>query len=204
MRLKTRHLQSRSRSRKRWNNGISWKLCHWRRNWSSCSRSIGISQFRFICLHLFYGSADRIWSPKGISLLKPLRPRLNWSVAPRLSGFDVKPILDWIRPYAEKLPLPEFVVKILSSDTNAGSAGYVAIALIIYKLCTPARYATTVGVSYYVIQYSVRRGLIKPAPSGQQIKARVIKSQSQLNKALRERLNKREEMRKKLKNKKHK
>ena len=120
------------------------------------------------------------------------------------SGFDIKPILDKIKPVAEKLPLPEFLAKIFNSDTNSSSAGYVAIALIIYKLCTPARYATTVGVSYYVIQFSVRRGLIKPAPSGQQIKAQVIKSRTQLNRVLRDRLAKREELRKKSKTKKHK
>lgn len=115
--------------------------------------------------------------------------------------------MDWIKPYAEKLPLPEVVLKILNSDTNASSAGYLAIALIIYKLATPARYATTVGVSFYVIQFSVKRGLIKPAlktAAGQQIKAQVDKSRSKLNKVLRERLIKREELRKKNKHKKQK
>ncbi|XP_054164502.1 uncharacterized protein C18orf19 homolog A-like [Oppia nitens] len=117
------------------------------------------------------------------------------------SGFDVKPILEFIRPYAEKLPLPDFVYKVLNTDTNAGTAGYIAIALIMYKLVTPARYATTVGVSYYTIEFFVKRSLIKPVPSGQQIKAQVIKSRSQLNKVLRERLAKREELRKGFKNK---
>ncbi|CAG2172251.1 unnamed protein product [Oppiella nova] len=117
------------------------------------------------------------------------------------SGFDVKPILDMIRPYAEKLPLPEFVVHILNSDTNASSAGYVAIALILYKLATPARYATTVGVSFYSIEFFVKRGLIKPVPSGQQIKAQVNQSisRSKLNKVLRERLAKKEELRRRAK-----
>jgi len=82
------------------------------------------------------------------------------------------------------------------SDTNSESVGYVAIALILYKLATPARYAVTVGTSFYAIKYFVKRGLIKPAPTGQQIKAQVIKSRANLNQVLRDRLQKRDELRK--------
>ncbi|CAG2115031.1 unnamed protein product [Medioppia subpectinata] len=115
------------------------------------------------------------------------------------SGFDVKSILDVIKPFAEKLPLPEFIINVLNSDTNAGSAGYVALALILYKLASPARYATTVGVSFYSIEFFVKRGLIKPVPSVPAIKAQVTITRSNINNVLRDRMAKREELRKKMK-----
>jgi hypothetical protein len=108
----------------------------------------------------------------------------------------VKPLLEKIKPFVEKLSLPEFIKKPLTSDHSSTSVGYLAIALLLYKLVTPARYAVTVFSSIYAVKYFVQRGLIKAAPTGHQIKAQVIRSRAQFNKVLRERLDKREQLRK--------
>ncbi len=107
----------------------------------------------------------------------------------------MKPLLEKIKPFVEKSPLPEFIKKPLTSDHNSASVGYLAIALLLYKLVTPARYAVTVFTSIYAIKYFVQRGLIKAAPTGHQIRAQVIRSRAQLNKVLRDRLDKREQLR---------
>lgn len=68
-----------------------------------------------------------------------------------------------VKPYLTSSALvPEFIKHMLEKD--ADKLGAVAVALFLYKLATPARYATTVFVSVYSIRYLLNRGfLIKSA-----------------------------------------
>ena len=69
----------------------------------------------------------------------------------------------------EKLQIPEVLVKPLRSP----SVGHVAVALALYKIVSPLRYLSTVGLVVPVIKLLVRMGKIKPVPSRENIKRMV-------------------------------
>lgn len=74
-------------------------------------------------------------------------------------GVDVVPLLEFAG-------LPESVI----SPLRKSGLGYIAAASAMYKLATPARYAVTLGGTSVAIRQLVKRGLIKPMPSGDQLR----------------------------------
>ncbi|CAH2104339.1 unnamed protein product [Euphydryas editha] len=75
------------------------------------------------------------------------------------SGVDVISLLESIG-ISDKLLTP----------LKESNAGYFALALALYKLITPLRYAVTVGGTTYAINRLTAIGWIKPVPSREQIK----------------------------------
>lgn len=47
--------------------------------------------------------------------------------------------------------------------------GHVAIAYLLYKIATPARYTVTIGGTTFAIKYLVRGGYIKPMPTRKEL-----------------------------------
>uniref|UniRef100_A0A131X7X2 Putative conserved plasma membrane protein n=1 Tax=Hyalomma excavatum TaxID=257692 RepID=A0A131X7X2_9ACAR len=74
-------------------------------------------------------------------------------------GVDVVPIMEY-------LGLPESII----SPLRKSGLNYIATASAMYKLATPARYAVTLGGTSIAIRILVKRGLIKPMPSGGQLR----------------------------------
>ncbi|XP_045459137.1 uncharacterized protein C18orf19 homolog A [Melitaea cinxia] len=58
----------------------------------------------------------------------------------------------------------------LLNPLKDSSAGYFALALALYKLITPLRYAVTIGGTTYAIKRLTAIGWIKPVPSRDQLK----------------------------------
>ncbi|XP_026487364.1 uncharacterized protein C18orf19 homolog A [Vanessa tameamea] len=58
----------------------------------------------------------------------------------------------------------------LLSPLKESSAGYFALALALYKLVTPLRYAVTVGGTTYAINRLTAIGWIRPVPSRERMK----------------------------------
>lgn len=108
------------------------------------------------------------------------------------SGIDIVPLL-------ESLGASERITKPLKTS----GAGYVAVAYAMYKLATPARYMVTLGGTTFTITYLRRLGLIKPAPSPEQVRTIIqakradFQERRRLRKA--SRLKKREQFRKRFK-----
>ena len=75
------------------------------------------------------------------------------------SGIDIVPFLEFIN-------LPE---KFIAPLRNS-SLGYIAVASAFYKLATPARYMVTLGGTTVAVKILTKRGLLKPAPTKEQIK----------------------------------
>jgi hypothetical protein len=75
------------------------------------------------------------------------------------SGFDVHSTLG-------SIGLPESVITPLS-DSELGN---VALAYIMYKIATPARYTVTLGGTRYAIRYLKRIGKIKEVPEGDSLR----------------------------------
>ena len=63
-----------------------------------------------------------------------------------------------MKPYVLLSPLPPPVKDIFIKDT--GSLGHLAVAVLLYKLVTPARYATTVFYGFYLMKFLLRRGIL--------------------------------------------
>lgn len=74
-------------------------------------------------------------------------------------GVDVVPILEF-------LGLPESVI----SPLRKSGLNYIATASAMYKLATPARYTVTLGGTSIAIRALVKRGLIKPMPTGGELR----------------------------------
>ncbi|KRY31966.1 Rho GTPase-activating protein 39 [Trichinella spiralis] len=72
-----------------------------------------------------------------------------------------------------------FSEQILNRLKQAPRAGNIALAYAMFKIVTPLRYTATIGVTAVSVKYLVRMGLIKPAPSKEQmIRFGLIKFQS--------------------------
>lgn len=74
------------------------------------------------------------------------------------SGVDVIAILESMG-VSEKLVNP----------VRDSSLGHIAIAYLLYKIATPARYTVTLGGTTVTIKYLVQLGYIKPIPSKAQL-----------------------------------
>jgi len=78
-----------------------------------------------------------------------------------VSGLDVIGFL-------EMLHIPE---RIMEHIRNAPQAGHLVVTLALYKIVTPLRYMSTLGVTYYAVKSLSRLGYIKPMPNRKQLKA---------------------------------
>ncbi|XP_037284650.2 uncharacterized protein C18orf19 homolog B [Rhipicephalus microplus] len=74
-------------------------------------------------------------------------------------GVDVVPIMEY-------LGLPESII----SPLRKSGLNYIATASAMYKLATPARYTVTLGGTSIAVRILVKRGLIKPMPTGGQLR----------------------------------
>lgn len=62
------------------------------------------------------------------------------------------------------------VSETIVSKLRDSSMGHIAIAYLLYKIATPARYAVTLGGTTYSIKCLSRLGYIKPMPTKQEFK----------------------------------
>ncbi|XP_067651466.1 uncharacterized protein C18orf19 homolog A-like [Haliotis asinina] len=76
-----------------------------------------------------------------------------------VSGVDIVPLM-------EQLGLSETLIK----PFRAGGLGFVALAYLMYKLATPARYTVTLGGTNMVIRYMRRSGKMDPIPEAEKIR----------------------------------
>ncbi|XP_052865812.1 uncharacterized protein C18orf19 homolog A [Anopheles cruzii] len=74
------------------------------------------------------------------------------------SGVDVIGILEWLG-----------VSETLVNPVRDSSLGHIAIAYLLYKIATPARYTVTLGGTTVSIKYLEQWGYIKPVPSKAQL-----------------------------------
>ncbi|XP_058056014.1 uncharacterized protein C18orf19 homolog A [Anopheles bellator] len=74
------------------------------------------------------------------------------------SGVDVIGILEWLG-----------VSETLINPVRDSSLGHIAIAYLLYKIATPARYTVTLGGTTVSIKYLEQWGYIKPVPSKAQL-----------------------------------
>uniref|UniRef100_A0A5S6R384 DUF1279 domain-containing protein n=1 Tax=Trichuris muris TaxID=70415 RepID=A0A5S6R384_TRIMR len=70
--------------------------------------------------------------------------------------------------------------KIVSALENAPKAGNIALAFALCKVIAPIRYAVTLGATALSVRYLVRFGIIKPAPSREQVRRYVEKQRKRL------------------------
>ena len=75
------------------------------------------------------------------------------------SGFD---IVGWL----EQLGLSETIIRPFKSS----SLGFIAVAYLMYKLATPARYTVTLGGTNLAIRYLRKVGKMTPVPEGDRIR----------------------------------
>ncbi|KAH9416068.1 hypothetical protein DERP_000564 [Dermatophagoides pteronyssinus] len=74
-------------------------------------------------------------------------------------GMNGAALISWIKPYVIESSLcPQFIKELFEKD--ADKLGSVAIALLLYKLATPGRYATTVFGTVYLLRYMLKRGVL--------------------------------------------
>ncbi|XP_046356569.2 uncharacterized protein C18orf19 homolog A-like [Haliotis rufescens] len=76
-----------------------------------------------------------------------------------VSGVDIVPLM-------EQLGLSETLIK----PFRAGGLGFVALAYLMYKLATPARYTLTLGGTNMAIRYMRRSGKMEPIAEGEKIR----------------------------------
>ncbi|KHJ42227.1 hypothetical protein D918_07759 [Trichuris suis] len=86
------------------------------------------------------------------------------------NGFDVVGVL-------QSVGVSE---KIVTALGNAPKAGNIALAFALCKVIAPIRYAVTLGVTALSVRYLVRFGIIKPAPSREQVRRYVEKQRKRL------------------------
>ncbi len=55
-------------------------------------------------------------------------------------------------------------------DVFHGAAGNLAVAYLMYKLATPARYTVTVGGTYLTVKYLRKWGYMAPIPEGDKLR----------------------------------
>lgn len=70
------------------------------------------------------------------------------------SGVDIIGVLEY-------LSFPEKLINPLRDS----HLGHIAVAYLLYKLATPARYTVTLGGTTFAIKKGIEKGLIKPMPS---------------------------------------
>lgn len=69
-------------------------------------------------------------------------------------------------PLLERVGLPETLI----SPFRAGGLGNIAVAYLLYKLFTPARYTVTLTGTNYVIKHLRRTGKMEPVKQGEKLR----------------------------------
>lgn len=69
-------------------------------------------------------------------------------------------------PWLEYIGIGETIIKPFRSP----NVGNIAMAYLMYKLATPARYTVTIGGTNMVIRYMRRTGRLDPIPEGDSIR----------------------------------
>ncbi|XP_076339800.1 protein FAM210A [Tachypleus tridentatus] len=77
-------------------------------------------------------------------------------------GFDIV-------PYMEAWNVPESILE----PVRDKGLGHLAVASVMYKIATPARYTVTLAGTTLSIKYLSMKGYLRPMPSSQQIKAMI-------------------------------
>lgn len=87
------------------------------------------------------------------------------------SGMNGAAVINWVKPYIEDSSFcPQFMKNLFEKD--ADKLGSVAIALLLYKLATPGRYATTVFGTVYLLRYMLQKGVLVKTANEQLISVR--------------------------------
>lgn len=79
-----------------------------------------------------------------------------------MSGVNMEPFLRWVGASDT----------ILSFYTTPG-VGHLAVAYLMYKLATPARYAVTIGGTHMAVKWLTQWGYIRPIPKSNSLKTLV-------------------------------
>ncbi|XP_013787509.1 protein FAM210A-like [Limulus polyphemus] len=77
-------------------------------------------------------------------------------------GFDIV-------PYMEAWNVPESILE----PVRDKGLGHLAVASVMYKIVTPARYTVTLAGTTLSIKYLSKKGYLRPMPSSQQIKTMI-------------------------------
>ena len=104
------------------------------------------------------------------------------------SGVDVIPFMEWIG-------LPD---KVINPFRNS-SLGDVALAYLMYKLATPARYTVTLAGTNFAIKYLRKAGKMQPKDKSASLRVLAKDSRTELRKKRKEMTGKTSEIGKKLK-----
>ncbi|RWS00695.1 hypothetical protein B4U79_06563, partial [Dinothrombium tinctorium] len=83
------------------------------------------------------------------------------------SGVDVEVLVE----YGKRIGIPE----VMLNPLKVSGLGNIAIALVLYKLITPLRYAVTVAGTLGAIKIGIRKGWVKPMPSRDKMKSMIQK-----------------------------
>lgn len=110
---------------------------------------------------------------------------------------DVEPWIEKARPYLNKLPIPAALLEKINQPNAAQSLGYVAVALLMFKIAGLLRYVTTIALTGYSIKLLLMRGIIKPMPTRAEIKRRI--DDSDLKRRVMKRIRKKQKQMKKKK-----
>ena len=84
-------------------------------------------------------------------------------------GIDVIPLLQY-------LGVGESVLKAFSNP----AVGDVAVAYLLYKIATPARYTVTIGGTHWTVRQLRRLGYMRPVPKGDSIRNLMKEGRSQM------------------------
>ncbi|CAI9737414.1 Hypothetical predicted protein [Octopus vulgaris] len=87
-----------------------------------------------------------------------------------ITGFDIIPVL-------ERLNVSETII----NQFKKSGIGNIAVAYLMYKLATPARYAVTLAGTNLAIRYFKKTGRMKPVPDEAKFKALYSDSKIYLN-----------------------
>lgn len=85
------------------------------------------------------------------------------------SGVDVIPLMEY-------LGLSETII----SPFRSSNLGNVALAYLMYKLATPARYTVTLAGTNYMVKYLRRTGKMKPKEESESLRALAKDSRAEL------------------------
>ena len=84
-------------------------------------------------------------------------------------GFDIIPVMEYLG----------FSDKIINPFRNS-SLGNVALAYLMYKLATPARYTVTLGGTNFMVKYLRKTGKMEPAKSSESLRSLAKDSRAEI------------------------
>ena len=79
-------------------------------------------------------------------------------------------------PLLQSMGVGETVVKAFSNP----AIGDVAVAYLLYKIATPARYAVTIGGTHWTVRQLRRLGYMNPVPQGDSIRSLMKEGRTQM------------------------